>query len=73
MNGEAWLRFLRHYGPGPRNDYMYETTQRHAESETCQLANRTKKRLFELLGGMDAETDGPQPCHICQSRTAENS
>lgn len=25
------------------------------------------------LGGMDADTDGPQPCHICQSRTAERS
>jgi hypothetical protein len=72
MNGETWLKFLHRYRSAPPYDND-GGTQRRAESETCQLANRMEKRLGGLLCRMDAETDGPQPCHTSQSRTVETS
>jgi 3'-phosphoadenosine 5'-phosphosulfate sulfotransferase (PAPS reductase)/FAD synthetase len=39
--------------------------QRHTEFEKRRLANRTNKRLIEVLGGMDEQDDGPKACLIC--------
>jgi len=40
--------------------------RRFAEFEERRKLNRGNKRLVEVLGGMEAEEDGPKACLICQ-------
>jgi hypothetical protein len=56
----AWLRFLRHYGPIPRNDNMYdETIQRSARRQKITPIEFEHPLQDVLLGCFDQRTADP--------------
>jgi hypothetical protein len=60
MSVSAWLQFLRHYGPIPRNDNMYdETIQRSARRQKIQPIEFEHPMQDLVLGSFDRRTADP--------------
>jgi 3'-phosphoadenosine 5'-phosphosulfate sulfotransferase (PAPS reductase)/FAD synthetase len=45
---------------------LQKIKRRFAENEERRMADRSNKRLIEVLAGMHEEHDAPRPCLICQ-------
>ena len=57
---EQWLKFLRHYGPGSRNDNMYdETIQRSARRQRIQPIEFEHPAEEEILNCFNQATADP--------------
>ncbi|MHA3771869.1 hypothetical protein ACXR0O_10070 [Verrucomicrobiota bacterium sgz303538] len=60
MSGEYWLKFLRHYGPVPRNDNMYdETIQRSARQQKIQPVEFEHPAQQEVINCFNQATTDP--------------
>lgn len=78
MKGSLWLRFLRHYGPVPRNDNMYdETIQRSARRQgiaPIDFEHPYQKRIADSFNQATADpvsviltgTAGDGKTHLCR-------
>src|SRR5512138_2917845 len=56
----AWLKFLRHYGPVPRNDNMYdETIQRSARKQGITPIDFEHPKQKEIEGCFNQTTADP--------------
>src|SRR5262245_31432483 len=65
----AWLRFLRHYGPVPRNDNMYdETIQRSARRQHIQPIDFEHPTQEEIVKCFMRPT--PDPVSVILTGTA---
>ncbi len=65
----AWLRFLRHYGPVPRNDNMYdETIQRSARRQRIQPIEFEHPTQEEIVNCFNQAT--PDPVSVILTGTA---
>lgn len=64
-----WLRFLRHYGPVPRNDNMYdETIQRSARRQRIQPIDFDHPTQAEIVNCFNQAT--PDPVSVILTGTA---
>lgn len=77
MSGNSWLRFLRHYGPIPRNDNMYdETIQRSARRGGIAPVEFEHPMQERVLQCFDSQSDpvsviltgtaGDGKTHLCR-------
>src|SRR5262245_47223013 len=65
----GWLRFLRHYGPVPRNDNMYdETIQRSARRQHIQPIEFAHPTQDELVNCFNQAA--PDPVSVVLTGTA---
>src|SRR4051812_11827786 len=75
---ESWLKFLRHYGPVPRNDNMYdETIQRSARRQKIRpidFEHPTQRDVVDCFNQTTADpvsviltgTAGDGKTHLCR-------
>ena len=78
MKGSCWLRFLRHYGPVPRNDNMYdETIQRSARRQgivpiefehptQTEIVNCFNQATTDPVSVILTGTAGDGKTHLCR-------
>jgi hypothetical protein len=78
MTSEKWLKFLRHYGPVPRNDNMYdETIQRSARRQgvlPIEFEHPMEKEIVNCFNRATADpvcviltgTAGDGKTHLCR-------
>src|SRR6266545_3352647 len=78
MTDSKWIRFLRHYGPVPRNDNMYdETIQRSARRQgiaPIEFEHPYQRRIEDSFNRATADpvsviltgTAGDGKTHLCR-------